>query len=421
MAQAEERGFVERQVAAVRAGGWRVAAEKAGRRGGEVLVRVLLFLPALVVVAVVRLLRPFVLLRTGWLNASRIGHFVGNTEVYLSRRDTGEESGVDLLGVWGPISNRQIAVMWRRLLPHVTALYREAHRINRSLPGAAPHLATLDIVDWDGALAKSQPHLAFTAEEVARGEARRAELAPGAGALGHVCLHSRDTAYLRLTAPFTDATRHDYRDSSIANFAPAASELASRGYAVFRMGAAVESPWPLPADGRLVDYANTARDDFMDVYLEATCAFHLGDGTGLNEIPRAFRRPVAYTNCIPLEPSEFHSKVPGGILIPKLLRSSDNNRFLTFAEVAALDVARDELYESATYARLGLTPVENSAEEISALAAEIAERIAGSWLDAAEDAELQDRFWEVFGRHAHEVLGVRVGAAFLRAHRDLLA
>ena len=64
-----------------------------GEGGVFVLLRKLCGIPliiaALPIVIIVRLLRPFVLVRFGLLPSSRIGHFAGNTELYLCKRDAG--------------------------------------------------------------------------------------------------------------------------------------------------------------------------------------------------------------------------------------------------------------------------------------------------------------------------------------------
>ncbi len=73
------------------------------------------------------------------------------------------------------------------------------------------------------------------------------------------------------------------------------------------------------------------------------------------------------------------------------------------------------------YEQAGIEVVDNTQEEIAAVAVEMDERLNGTWLTTEEDEELQSRFWSLF-KHSelHGVLLSRIGAEFLRQNRDLL-
>ena len=67
---------------------------------------------------VIRALRPLVTIRFGSLRSERIGHFAGNTEIYLSERDLGMHGSKthDVFYILPPVCNEQLKRMWERTL-----------------------------------------------------------------------------------------------------------------------------------------------------------------------------------------------------------------------------------------------------------------------------------------------------------------
>ena len=65
--------------------------------------------------------------------------------------------------------------------------------------------------------------------------------------------------------------------------------------------------------------------------------------------------------------------------------------------------------------------MENTADEILALAAEMNDRLDGRWVTSGEDEELQERYHKLLppGHHSQGFRS-RIGAAFLRQNRELL-
>ena len=95
---------------------------------------------AIPVVVLLRLIRPWLLVRWGNLYSSRIGHFAANTELYLCERAAGinmpKRRHVDIFFIEGLICNQQLAKMWKRVL-HVWPGWMESpiNRANRLIHG----------------------------------------------------------------------------------------------------------------------------------------------------------------------------------------------------------------------------------------------------------------------------------------------
>ena len=196
--------------------------------------------------------------------------------------------------------------------------------------------------------------------------------------------------------------------------------MVRRGYTVVRMGAAVEQA--LQTDRpRIIDYATTARTDFLDVFLSARCRFFVSDTGGLVAVAMTFRRPVAVANFIRWEFAGSWN--PSDLFIPKKLWMRDECRLMTVREIFQSGAGRwckDDLYTAH-----GIEVLDNTPEEIAALVREMDERLKGTWRTTEEDEELQQRFLEQFRRHSTVNPDIqayrRIGAEFLRQHQELLA
>lgn len=163
---------------------------------------------------------------------------------------------------------------------------------------------------------RTTPHLQFTEKEESLGRERLRNIGVPEGAL-FVCIYSRDSTYLSSAIPSGNWRYHDHRDADIQSYMQAAQQLSARGYYVLRMSAAISEPFTTN-DPRIIDYAATHRDEFMDVYLSANCRLFLGPAAGIYAVARIFRRPIACVNYIPLSNAATWSGQ--GLFIPKTLR-----------------------------------------------------------------------------------------------------
>lgn len=392
-------GFLRRQVRELRAGGgavWRLKAIALGHFAWRA-IRAAFALPA---VALIRALRPFVVVRIQPFASAPIGHLAANPDIYLSET---------LLGINVPkqrfwdvcyyaertVANAYLASMWRRVLRIGPRWFvGPVHELNELLPGGAIHTpgnATRHNRDIYDAMERFPAHLRFTAEERARGEAALRRVGVPAGAK-YVCLAARDGAYHMKAAPSKDFSYHDFRNVDIDNFVDAAEALAARGYYVIRIGSVVEKAISSSHD-MVIDYATSGlRDDFLDIYLPAHCTFCLSVGTGIDSVPMVFRRPVAFVNYSVL--AYLPTYISGTIFLSKRYRSVRDGRWLSVQEVFEMGAA--SCLTSACLDARGVELVENTPAEITEVAMEMVDRLTGRWQQSAEDQALQDRFWDVY-------------------------
>ena len=102
-------------------------------------------LPALLVVLLIRAIRPLVLVRFGRLSCHRIGHYIFDTELYLCQRDVDPTPGrtFDIFHNGRTISNSQVKIMWDRTI-RVWSFAGVVDRVNRLFPGGENHSVPLD-------------------------------------------------------------------------------------------------------------------------------------------------------------------------------------------------------------------------------------------------------------------------------------
>lgn len=413
-------GILRRQIDQISEGGFPVLVRKFRTLLRRLLVNLPLFLLALLIVLLVRLLRPLILIRFGKLISSRIGHFAADAELYLCECEEGMQNpkALDIFYYSSPICNRQFKKMCDRMM-YVFSFAKWLDRANRRLPGGNKHTiinkskGSRDVYEL---LSRTQAHLYFTVDEEQMGRAALQNIGLPEGAR-FICFHSRDSTYLNAVWPNSNWHYHDYRDSTIHNYVQAIEALTRRGYYAFRIGALVKEALNT-TNPMIIDYAtNGSRTDFLDIYLSAKCHFFLGTTAGITSIPMIFRRPIAWVNYLPLEYVQAWSEYE--LFITKKLYLKGEHRFMTFREI--FDSGAGRFLRSEQYEQIGVDVIENTSEEIKALAIEMDERLNGTWQTNEENEELQKRFWDIFPKsELHGEIKSHIGAQFLRQNRELL-
>jgi putative glycosyltransferase (TIGR04372 family) len=377
---------------------------------------------------VLRLSRPFMVVRIGSINASRIGHLSMDSEMSAAEKEIGvwlpRRPVFDVWYVWTgsyPVANQQMLAMWRRSLRVWPAwLWRRVDATSRLLPGGATHVVPYrkgipgvpDHLQGDGfgALRQTRPHVAFTDGEVQEAH-RQIEAAGHDPSARHVCILVRDPSYLRSVVP-GDHSAHDFRNSDITKFLPAMRWLADQGVVVYRMGSVVRDPL-VESNPLIVDYAtNGMRSELLDIWLSATCEFFVSTGTGIDGVANVFRRTRVFADLSQLTSLNLSFNT---ISIPKLLYSESDDRLLTLRE--SVDAGALSFVDTIQLTSRGLGLRGNTPEEIMAVVREAYDRRLSVWEPRPDENELQQRLLAALpeSMKAGGVIG-RVGYEFLRDH-----
>jgi putative glycosyltransferase (TIGR04372 family) len=371
-------------------------------------------------VLVLRALRPWRHIRVGSLIASRIGHFVGDSSMYLALSDG---RTADWFWFSGRPSNAQWAAMVKRDL-FVRWWVRYLDACNRLIPGGRAHQLppTNDTRDIDGVFPKAVSKFSFTEDE---DRAAREWLARrGWSGEPFICLLVRDSAYLaqdpHLGARGSDRwSYHDYRDSDIDLYVDAVKALVDRGYWVIRMGKAAHKRLAVNHP-KVIDYPFEGdKRDLLDIWLSARCRFFVSTGTGIDMVPVVYGIPVVFLNSIPFGNICSFAKT---VSVPKQMRWRRDGRPLTLREIIS-----NYYFTSAEFERAGIELEDLPSSAVTATVLEMESRLNGDWCETDDDNARQARAWSVyrawpgFADH-HRVIHpeARIGAAWLRERGDAL-
>lgn len=211
-----------------------------------------------------------------------------------------------------------------------------------------------------------------------------------------------------------DNPHQAHRNADIRSYLPAMEEVVRRGGWVIRLGDPTMEPLP-PMNG-VVDYAHCPdKSPEMDVYLCSACRFFVGVASGLSHVPTTFGVPCALTNWVS---NTFPVYSRNDLFLPKLRRFRRENRLLSFPEFMQPET-RILSYSQPKMAEKGIVAVDNTAEEIRELVAEMLDRLEGRLTYSEEDEQLQARFRDQALENG--LVGFsRIGRDFLTRYRHLL-
>lgn len=392
------------------------------RRASRAVGRAVWPVIAVLTYPLVVLLRPLLLIRVSPIPAKRLGHFAARPGFYLAERQLGmhPEGSLDIffLRPSKPVNQPLFEVFKRSLRFWQPA--QHFYKIYKKMPGGAVHLGhpigqKHGDLDADGVLARTEPGVSLTDEEMERGWRILEEQGIPRGSQ-LICFHARSERYVRHIYRDRDReTVNSYKNSDIEDFLPALELMAEKGYYAFRMSAVPEQPLP-PRHPNIRDYANEFRSEFMDLFLLANCRFMIANGSGPDAICELFRRPVVFVSYAVL--AGVHSWMPN-VTIFKRYWIKDEQRVMTFPEAFEKDC--HYILDTAVYAERGIELIPNTPEEIVAAVTEMEARIEGSWVESEANEKRQARFREIIAQHwLHGHPCNHIGAAFLEENAYLL-
>ena len=378
-----------------------------------------------------RLLSPFVLIRVGVLNSERLGHFISNTEVYLlNKLHNIQQPKILTLDIWcfdDIICNKALESIFRKKLNiGPKNIIKFAVLINQKIDPNSKYVIKHYARDINSLRSKSAAIFKLSNYQI-----NKAKLELNKFGISdndkYVALVVRDHLYLDTLNNKVNWEYHNYRNCNIDNYLLAAESLAEAGYYVLRMGKFVDKKLKIK-NPKIIDYACSPwRSDLLDIYIGSNCEFCISSGTGFDLIPAMSRRPIVFTDQVPI--GVVASYMPNSIGIFKQYYSLEKERKLTLSEI----IERNAHYFLATKkfkdARIKL--LENTPKEIKDLCLEMMHRINSNWEENYLDKELQDQFWIKFfskshsttdknSRPRHNKVVFRVGASFLRENQYLI-
>ena len=326
---------------------------------------------ALGFIALILLIRPFVVIKFFKVNPWRIGHLLVEVEVARLNAIHASHTKKHIVFYYIPerrVANEFVLKIWKRELPTIS------HSWGWLLYTIASTFQTLSLtlpittIDYFNLFQKTPSNFRFNEFEIKQGEKFLESV--NCANNNFVCLMVRDSAYLETIRKDKSFLHYKYRDSNIDTYVLAAEALAAKGYTVFRMGQIVKDPIRT-SHPNIIDYAtNGMRSEFLDLYLGSKCKFCISTGTGFDFIPYIFRRPVMYVNTIGFDEALISRPF---VIYPKIFRDLQTQKMLTLRELLNRNVV--QINHAKDIDESDITICDLSAEEILIASLEMATRV----------------------------------------------
>ena len=361
-------------------------------------------------------------IKFGHLKVDRLGHFTIETEIFLCELENGfhgEKRPKIFLYYDQTPCNNLLLQKWESffyILPFkirffsLAFLLEKAINIIRTFPmGNSAVITWPTHDDVNRLIPNTSTHLSFTREEKEKGKAFAIQV----GLKDEfICFHNRDSKYLNEKIKNVDWKHHNYRDFSVKHMVQALEKLGEQGISSLRMGELVSEKLNV-GNNHILDYASFYRTELLDLYLSANCKFFLVSNTGVNGLPKIFRRPLAIINMTPLFSFIYFNNID--LFIPKLVKNKQSQKILGFFESMSC------FGYTFTNPKANVEVVENTADEITDLVMEMNERIDGRWKETQKSEALQSRFWDTVTKKEYKrPEGLRIGSRFLEKYEHLL-
>jgi putative glycosyltransferase (TIGR04372 family) len=394
----------------------------------------LIFFPIYIITI---LISPYILIRFGFIYTSRIGHFVGNTELYLL--ESKEEINIkkirhiDFFVTDGHISNNFLFEKYLKrikILPYLIGypsliFFRFCNKFSTFFFKFLIPSTKQGDRDVNFLMEKFNSNFFFSNQEIDDGfnQLQRIGLQKNSR---FVYLIVRDEAYLNENFK-KDWSYHSYRDCSIHNYYKLAEELARNKIYTIRMGKKVKERFLDKNNNYLIDYANSEyKSDFLDIFLASKCFFAISTGCGLDSVPDVlFRKPILFSDVAPIGYLRTYSS--RYLLTFKKYYSSNNGKALKLKEIFNNNLGY--LVHANDYKINNIYLQESSPEELAEYAKEMLLRVEKKWIDNNEDVINQKLFWNTFDKNSinnefnsimHKKIHSIVSSNFLKTNKNII-
>ena len=334
------------------------------------LVKSLIWVFALVLLAVLKCCQPFVRFQLCVVGFHRYGHLALEPEIFLAEQEIIKETSTSrrrVINIWslGPAakqSNRYLANKWKQeLLVFPSWLVGSLHSVGSFFPILKLSEPKLSVTGSMNGLDKTTSHISIKAKELEEGKRRLVEIGINPDR-PYVCLIVRDGGHYKSKGE-SESVGYELLNFDINDFSGVAEKLVKSGFQVIRMGAGSERPFKNKPDG-VIDYAlSQNRSEFLDVFIAATCEFAVSTQTGPDAVCMLFRRPVLYIDitryCQFFFGSQLATWSPGRLL--------KNGKILNLSDVVNSDIAWFK--DPCLFALNGISLQKSSERELSNLVA----------------------------------------------------
>ena len=397
------------------------------------------------IVFLIRILKPLILVRYGFIISTRIGHFVGNTDLYLSFRSLGLQDS-DLFKKYNTLHifycqddicnkffykklKKKIIILPRFILHwveqfdvfldkfinskriHEIGCYDDIKGKDSFFSNKVPYLER----DFNGHFENTQ-NFNLTEKEIKIGENILKELGYNQNKK-IICLYARDNAYLNETYPNNDWSRHDYRNIDFKYFKKTANYLINNNFFVIRVGSLAEEKSDLDNDNFLDYPFSKHKSDFMDLFIAYKSHLLISSSSGIDDIYQSFRKPILWPTLFPIKDIKSSNKFHMSGF--RHLQLKNGNK-LTFKEVIKLNL--DYCYNESLLRKENLSLCEPDEQEILDITKDMISLLSNNYILTQNEMYLEKKFFQIFNNSSffkeyvrfHKKINFRVSKSFLK-------
>ena len=371
----------------------------------------------------IRSFKPIILIRYALIQSSRVGHFIGNIDTYLSYKFKGMQDNdlekkfkiIHIFYLQEDVCNKEILKKIRKkliILPRFILHWVEQFDVLLDRFIKSNRIHEIGCFDSDGGkmthFSNNVPYIErdfngyykdnqnfFLVKEVDKGDKILKEIGVEKDKKV-VCIYARDAAYLNQVYSDNDWSRHNYRNFDIENFNDTISYLIDRDYFVIRAGSLAEKKSKL-INKNFLDYPfSDIQSDFFDIYIANRCNFLISTSSGIDDIFQAFRKPILWPLLFPIKDikSSCHYHMAGFRHL-----ENKNKRKLTFKEI--LDQGLEYCYKSSLLEKNNLYLSKPNTIDLMETTKDMIDYLNNRYELNEREKYLKERFFKIFENSSH--------------------
>ena len=186
---------------------------------------------------------------------------------------------------------------------------------------------------------------------------------------------------------------NSYRNSNFNDYLLAAKYLAKKGYKVLRMGSHDKNF----KNKYVINYSSSKiRDLIIDLYLLKKAKIIISSGTGIDNVASMFfKKKICYVNCIPFLTIQSIKFTPGGVFMTRKL--SKNNKLLSLKDI----IQKNYFTKICTmsYKKSGIKIINNSRKEILHCVKEFYKLNFKKYKYSKKELILQKKFYKILNEN----------------------
>jgi putative glycosyltransferase (TIGR04372 family) len=235
-----------------------------------------------------------------------------------------------------------------------------------------------------------------------------------------ICVHNRDSEYLKKLNRIKNFSYHNYRDFDILSYSKLVQYFLDKNYYVFRVGKTSDQYLSIKND-KYFDLPNHIyKNDIFDLYILLNCKLFIGCDSGPWTIPYLNRKFILKTNYTTIGILE-KMKHNNFVFIFKRFRDIKNRKLLSIREIFQRKL--DNVFNSEIFLKEKIELIPNDEITIFEAGKELEKIESDIFTESNQEKELQQKFWDLINKYStfknSYPVKARVSNYFLKNNLDL--